>query len=167
MEYTITLRNETVGGADSPVAGGSGQSEDTTPSTPQETPAANIGVAKGLIAVTTFVKPFVEQAVNHQISTISLRTGSQEQQQRIQFAYNVGKQALGIMASTAMGFAVGNVPGAIIGALTSITTTVMSYAYKADVIDLEHDLESITLGGMKVRAGGYAPSYSGSRSGRQ
>ena len=52
-----------------------------------------------------------------------------------------------------MGYAVGNVPGAVIGAMTSIAGTVVEYIQKQDKINLEKSLENITLQQNRIRAG--------------
>lgn len=161
--YTITLKNESSGeSSGTPVAGQTQQAK-----APANGNAAAKGVVKGLVAYNTYVKPFVSQIVSQQINTISLRTGASEQQQRIQFAYEVAQQAAGIGASILTGFAIGNVPGAIAGAVVGVASTALNYANKAQTIQLESDLENISIRGLTVRSGGYAPSYSGSRSGTQ
>lgn len=155
--YTITLRRE--GGEvddDSPVAG----------STKESTAKGNAtakALVKGMIAYNTYVKPFVQPIIEQQIGTISLRTGASEQQQRIQFAYEIAQSVVGIGTSIVSGFAVGNVPGAVVGAVIGVASTVINYANKAQKIQYEQNLEDVSLRGLSVRAGGYAPGYSGSR----
>lgn len=151
--YTITLENTADSASNSPIAGQKEQKG-----------AAGAKVAvKALVAYNTWVKPFVKPLVDFQVQTISLRTGASEMQQRIQFAYDMGKNAIGIVASIAGGFAIGNVPGAIIGALIGISSNALNYAVKDKQLRYEANLEEISLRGLNRRAGGYSPSYSGSR----
>lgn len=161
--YSLTIKNETESGGSSPIAGQN--------NVPQETPSEDklkaSTVVKGLVSFNSFVKPFAQPIIKHSLQTVSLRTGGQEMQQRMQFAYSVGEQALGIIESTAIGLAVGNLPGALLGLATGILTTVINFANQADTIALERNLENISLRGMNVRAGGYAPSYGASRMGNQ
>lgn len=163
--YTVTLqyKGEYADKTSSPIAGQTGQS---VPSGEKSNASAK-AVVKSLVSYTAYVKPFIEASINQHIQTIALRTGATEHQQRVQFAYDVGKQAVGIVASIGIGFAVGNVAGALTGAVMSITTTAMNYANKARTLQYEQNLEDISLRGMLVRSGGYAPSYGGSRTSRQ
>ena len=119
--------------------------------------------SKALVAYDKFVAPFIETAIHQQVSTIELRTGASELQQRIEFGLGVAKQAGGLVTSVLAGFAVGNLPGAIIGGLISGITTVINYANKVRTLRLEENLESITLRGLNTRAGGYSPTSIGSR----
>lgn len=157
-KYSIVVKWETAESNDTPVAGQNGgqSSENSGSSKPTW--------VKGLVAYNSYVKPFVSAAINHQIQTISLRTGADEQQQRIQFAYDIGKQAVGIIENIAVGAAIGSLPGALIGATLGVATTLINYANRANTLRYEQNLESVTLRGMNVRAGGYTPSYAASRS---
>lgn len=125
------------------------------------------GALKALVAIDKFAAPFVEQAIQYQVGTINLRTGAAELQQRVEFGLSLAKSAAGIGTGLLAGYAVGNVPGAIIGTLISGVTTVMNYANRAKTIRTEADLESITLRGLNNRAGGYPPTSIGSRSATQ
>ncbi len=157
--YSLTIRVESDGETQSPIAGHSNAMQQT--STETLTPKKAV---KALVSFKAFVKPFVKPFVDQHIQTISLRTGATEAQQRIQFAYNVAEQAVGIGENILIGLAVGNLPGALIGAGVGIISTVINYANQAEKLRLEQNLENISLRGMNVRAGGYAPSYAGSRS---
>jgi len=117
-----------------------------------------------IIAIDRFAMPFVEQTINYKVSTISLRTGAIELQQRVQFGMNVAKQAIGIGATIMTGLVTGN-PLLVIGGLVSATTVAINYANQAKSIKVESELEGIILRGLNERAGGYTPSYSTSRRG--
>lgn len=158
--YTLTIRIDADGSSQNPIAGQNNQTKDA----PSESNKNAKTIIKGLVSFNAFVKPLVQPMIDGYMQTVSLRTGSQEAQDRLQFAYNVGEQAVGIISTIAMGAIVGNLPGALLAAGTSIFGAAMNYANKAEKMRLEHNLESITLRGMNVRAGGYAPSYAGSRS---
>lgn len=113
---------------------------------------AQIGIGKGLVAF-NLAKPWINQVASHEISMVELRTGSKEAQQKAQFAHNIANQAIGFGASILTGFAVGNVPGAIIGALTSVGHTLISLNQREETINLQRSLESRTLQMNYVRAG--------------
>lgn len=161
--YTLTIQLSSDGSAQSPIAGQSNQSQKGGSDSGFTAKKA----VKALVSFNNFVKPFAQPIADGYIQTISLRTGAQEAQERIQFAYQIGEQAVGIGTSIITGLIVGNLPGALIGAGVGILTTALNYANKAERVGLERSLESISLRGMNVRAGGYAPSYAGSRSNTQ
>ena len=72
----------------------------------------------------------------------------------MQFMYNIGNSALGILESIALGAAVGGgAPGALVGALVGIAGQAISYAQAQNVIDLNRTLESMTITQNNVRAG--------------
>lgn len=160
--YVIRIENGAVE-AVSPLA------YDTRKSEPKKTVGQQRAdkIVKALVAYDKYAAPFVESVVQHQVGTINLRTGAEELQQRVEFGLGIAKQVGGLATSVLTGYAIGNLPGAIIGGLISGITTVINYANKADTLRMEQNLESISLRGMNVRAGGYAPSYGASRTARQ
>jgi hypothetical protein len=122
------------------------------------------GLIKALVAYDKYAAPFVENIVQRNVGTIELRTGAEELQQKVEFGLSIAKTAGGIITSALTGYAIGNLPGALIGTLISGVTTVMNYANRANTLRLEQNLEDIALRGMNVRAGGYMPTSIGSRS---
>ena len=113
--------------------------------------AQKVGAA---VAIYKTAKGFAQQLITHQVSTIELRTGASEYQQKMQFMYNIGNSALGILESIALGAAVGGgAPGALVGALVGIAGQAISYAQAQNVIDLNRTLESMTITQNNVRAG--------------
>lgn len=164
--YTITFRNETGDTSSSPVAGGGqaqakqGQSGETQSSKPEW--------VKGLVAYNQYLKPFVSQVASHEVSTVSLRTGSDELQQKVEFARDIATAGLGIVENIAVGAAIGNLPGALIGAFMGLATTAVGYMNRRKTIGYNQALEDISIDFMNTRAGGgIYPSYSGSRGNRQ
>lgn len=160
--YTIVLKNETGGSASSKKAVAGSKGSDT----PSETTAGK-ELVKGLVAYNKYVKPFVKQAVQHSIDTVELRTGSAELQQRISFGYQMASTAVGIVENIAVGAAIGNLPGAIVGAALGIVTWGLGIANKVDTINLQRINEDASLRLMNVRAGGAISTYSKSRENRQ
>ena len=122
----------------------------------------------GYIAYKHYISPFVKQAINYQISTVSLRTGRTEHQQRLQFAYDIGSKVVSLAENVAMGLLIsgGNPLGAVAGAAVSVVQTAVQYAQAQNTIDLERNAENISIGLMNVRAGGSVASYNSSRGGR-
>ena len=163
-EFVIWIKNGTQGRA-SPVAGGIG-SDDNKPKYTNGQLRAQ-GALKAMVAYDKFAAPFVESAINYRVSSISLRTGSSELQERVEFGMSAAKSAIGLVSSVVSGYAVGNLPGAIIGGLISVGTTAMNYAQKVKTIRLQGLLENASLRGINARSGGYAPTSAGSRGAKQ
>lgn len=158
--YVITIKNETSRKKKNPVAGNN--SEATENGGAQAENDRKAAIAKGLVVYHT-AKSFVNQVVSHNVSTVSLRTGSEELQEKISFAYEIGQKAFGFVESVAIGALVGNVPGAVIGGVLSAAHTAISYAQKAETISLQRSVESMSLRNMQIRAGGSLATFSGSR----
>lgn len=149
--YEIILKNETSTEEENTGVAGS-ESGKEPKKEKQQLSKAQIGIGKGLVAF-NLAKPWINQVASHEISMVELRTGSKEAQQKAQFAYSVANQAFGFGASILTGFAVGNVPGAIIGALTNVGHTLISLDQRERTINLQRSLESRTLQMNYVRAG--------------
>lgn len=156
--YTITLKNQTDTEAESPIAGSEAGTQKAAPSG-----GTVKNAVKELVAYSK-IKPFIAQVINHEISTVTLRTGSQELQQRISFAYDTVSQAVNIGESIATGFILGRGPGAVAGAIIGVGFSIINYANRQRTLELERSLETISNSMLDQRAGGFAPSYSGSRS---
>jgi len=86
--YTLTIQMGSEGGSQSPIAGQSNQAQET----PSEGGFTAQTAVEALVSFKAFVEPIVQPMDDGYIQTISLRTGSQEAQDRIQFAYKVGAQ---------------------------------------------------------------------------
>lgn len=159
--YVIRLENATKQN-NSPIANGSSNDDNADPKRGKKD--AN-GVLKALVAVDRYAEPFINAAIQQHVSTIELRTGASEHQQRVEQTLGLAKQAVGISTTLITGFATMN-PLLIVGGLVSAATAVINYNNKAKKLQMAQNLENISLRGMNVRAGGYAPSYSASRMGR-
>ena len=164
----IVIKDETQSQESSPIAnpnGGSDSTKNTSPGGKTDPYAKGKAIVKGYVAVKRIVAPFVSQAINYGISTVAIRTGQHEEQQRWQFAYDMGSKALGLAESITVGAMVGGLAGAIGGAVMSIATTVTGYALTQQKINLAESNENISLGFMNARAGGSIATTSGSRRG--
>lgn len=159
-KYEIIIKDETVSKKKSPIADNGNDSN--TVDTEKEALKARQETVGAYFAVKRVVSPFISQAINYGVSTIAVRTGANEQQQRVQFAVDMGSKALGFAESIAIGAAVGGVWGAIGGALMSVATTVTGIALNQAKIDLNRSVEGNSLVLMNIRAGG-SPASNGSR----
>ena len=165
--YSFTIVDNTSDDTSSNPIAGSNQPSQGTSGTESGGINAGKGIAKGLIFVDRFVEPFVDQIVTQQISTINLRTGASEQQQRIEFGYQIGKSIYGVVKNVAIGALTGGWVGVVAGLGLSAISSFINYENKAQQLNWQGQLEDVSLRGMTIRAGGYLPSYSGSRSGAQ
>lgn len=131
---------------------------------PSTTAKDMIGMAKTVVAYTG-AKRIAESYISHNINTVSLRTGATEYEQKLQFAYSEGSQAVGSVAAIAMGAAVGGLPGAAIAAVGVGLNYIMKaigWAQNAEKIQMQKDLEDVSLQMQRARMG-----ISGSRGSNQ
>lgn len=167
MAYEIVIRNETNSGKKSPIAGSGTAPSDTTNTggsgADSSISPVRTAAAKGLVAVNTYIKPFVDQMVTQHVTTIALRTGAQEQEDRMSFALGVAQKVYSFGTSVATGALVGGLPGALIGGVMSLATMAIDYSNKQERINLQRSVENVGLRYMNSRAGGSVASFSGSR----
>ena len=152
MAYEFILKNETTDAENENTGVAGSESGKEPKKEKKQLSQGQIAVGKGLVAY-NLAKPWINQVVSHEISLVELRTGSREAQQKTQFAYDVASKVGGLFTSVLSGYAVGNVPGAIVAGLVNIGHTVVSYAQKEETINLQRSLESRTLQMNYVRAG--------------
>lgn len=168
--YSITIKNETRQ-AKSPIAGNNGSPIASKPSggntDTTDTGIDGVAALKKVVAVKGILVPVVDTVISNKISTVELRTSAAEQQERLSFAYSIGKQVGGIALSTAIGAATGNLPGALLGFTAGLINTAMSYRNRANELGLYRTVENVGLGYLNSRAGGTVATFSGSRLGRQ
>lgn len=160
--YTITLEIKGLADSSSPVAGAttspSSAVADTAVSTGAGAPSGGKST-KGLTQLAQLttayhtVKSFALQQINYDVSMVELRTGSRDMQERANFYNSVVQKGLGIAEATAVGFAMGNLPGALAGLMVSTTHTAIGYAQKQNTINLQQTLENRSLEMMRIRAG--------------
>lgn len=120
-----------------------------------------------LVAYKSYVKPFVSSVINNRIGTIQLRTGSNQMQQRYEYAYNSISQIGSLVSNTLTGFALGNAPGAVIGLALGLGNMVVDSFYKTYNFELQKELDLTSLNFARERFYTTPATYSGSRGGRQ
>lgn len=158
-KYEIVIRNDTDDN-DSPIASG-GAAKSANKGGASDITGRQ--AAKKVMAVGGIAASFVNQVVTHQIQTVSLRTGAEEQQERLAFAYSIAKQVGGTLLSTAVGAAMGGGIGAVVGLVVGIAHTAISYSQKAEELRIQKTVEDVGLRYLNARAGGSVASFSGSR----
>jgi hypothetical protein len=149
ITYEVIFTNET-SGKSSPVSLPSGQQSDNGVNVPEaeRNQAAGSVVASGLVAVNQ-ITPYVTQAVNFQISQLSVTMGSDELQRKLSTASSLVSSASGI----AMGAIAGGVPGAMISAGMQAINSIISLSYNRASIQNRKQLESESLNLRNSRVG--------------
>lgn len=144
---------------------GSGSGEKKSPiakSSAASSSGATAGATDGIsgkkaavkaIAVMDIAKRLYLTARNFQVNTVELKTGSQALQDRLRFRLDVGVAISNALESLAVGALVGNLPGAVIGLTSSVTTSLISYSQKQQQIRLQQAVESVGLQLNNIRAG--------------
>lgn len=136
---------------DSPIAGDNKKS-DTEKSKGLLSKEDAKAFAAGMVAYGT-VKSFATQILNHEVSLVQLRRGSNELQERANFINQMAQKGLGIMESVVGGALVGGVGGALVGLTLSATHEAISIAQKQQTIELNNTIENIGLNMNVIRAG--------------
>lgn len=168
-EYVIVCKIEgggTSSGSASAVAGAS---------TPSSTASASSASSKGGIlnqsdakaylgAMTAWhtVKGYMTQQINHSVSLVELRTGSNESQVKAQFINQIVQKGVGMAETTLTGALVGGLPGALVGLALSTSHTLIGYANQQETLYLKETLENRSIEMLRMRAGAL-----GSRSNNQ
>ena len=146
--YEIIIKNET-GQAESPIAN---DQNDNTSDSEKDTEKKAKKVITGTLLYRTG-KALVRSQIGHEISTISLRTGQTELQQRYEFANRIAESVFDVGESIAIGASVGRGWGAVIGAVIGIGSKLVGLAHKQDTYNLNQQLEQETLRRNNLRAG--------------
>lgn len=146
--YEIIIKNET-GQAESPIAN---DQNDNTSDSEKDTEKKAKKVISGAMLYRTG-KALVRSQIGHEISTISLRTGQTELQQRYEFANRIAESVFDVGESIAIGASVGGGWGAVIGAVIGIGSKLVGLAHKQDTYNLNQQLEQETLRRNNLRAG--------------
>lgn len=146
--YEIIIKNET-SQAESPIAN---DQNDNTSDSEKDTEKKAKKVITGALLYRTG-KALVRSQIGHEISTISLRTGQTELQQRYEFANQIAESVFDVGESIAIGASVGSGWGAVIGAVIGIGSKLVGLAHKQDTYNLNTQLEQETLRRNNTRAG--------------
>lgn len=147
MAYEIIIKNAGGGGTESPISAGA-DIGDKTPKSSNN----NLGALKKVVSY-GFAKSLIVKAVNHEVSLVELRTGSNELQQRADLYNGIRQQAFGIVEMAVLGGGIGGIGGAVVGATVGLLNTVIGIAQRQDTINLQRNVENISLQRQYVRAG--------------
>lgn len=161
-EYIIHVVNDANKESGAPVSNaGTGTQPDTAGDGKNNSTSSLGGVmaqAKKIVSVGT-AGMIADKLVSYQINTVSLRTGANEYEQKLQYGYSALKQTV---LPIAAGAVMGGLPGVIIGGLFSLGMQAIGWAQNAQTIEYNRQLENFSITMASERAG-----WSGSRSNRQ
>ena len=151
MAYEFIIKNETTRKKKNKAVAG----QTDGGSSPQQ--AAQSGGGKesllaGLVAWQK-VKPWVNRVASHNVNMVELRTGSRDLQQRYSFAYQIATDTANLAESVLMGFAVGNVAGAVVGGLMSVAGKIINIVQRQDEINTKQSIENVSVQMNYIRAG--------------
>ncbi len=149
--YSITIKAENLSEERNAVAG-SNRDSDTNDRKGLLSKEGAKAYAKGLVAYHT-VKSFATQIVNHEVSMVQLRTGSNELQERANFFNQIAQKSIGILEGGVTGAMVGGLPGFIVGTALSFIHTAIDYGQKVERLNTERSIENQSIMMNYIRAG--------------
>lgn len=148
-EYILTIQIE---------SGESGEGGTTTPtanssdnkSAKQEQAAAT----KKALAIYHYAKNLTTKYLTHRVNTITLRTGFEEQQARMQLAYNLGTRAFNVIESAVIGgLTTGSPYGALAGAAIGAITEAIDMSLTAQEVQYAKEVEATQIFLNSIRMG--------------
>lgn len=149
--YTITIKSENLFSNDSAIAGDNKKSEkEQTKGLVSKEDAKMFAAA--MVSYNT-VKSFATQIINHEVSMVQLRTGSNELQERASFINDMVQQGVGVLEGAVTGAMVGGLPGFIAGLGISLISKTISYSQKVDEINTKRTVENVGREMTYIRAG--------------
>lgn len=96
---------------------------------------------KTIAAVGTAVS-LIDRVSSQYVNTTTLRTGFENQQAKYQMIQNTVKSGINLASSVITGAMIGNVPGAVVGAVVSVTGTMIDIGNKMNTVQIQRDVES-------------------------
>ena len=148
VSYIITLKNETE------------QAKAKKKTTASTATTDELGRARKSdeikpIALYSYAKKVVNSAVEFQVNTVELRTGSSRLQERTQLAYSVANTGFGIIENALIGgLAFGGV-GAVAGVAFGVVNTAINWTQNAARLNMSNTLEQVSISQQNIRSGTY------------
>lgn len=156
QEYIITIRTEATSETQSSKAAPpSATTQNGSKITQSSSKSAGQNLTKGIIrsAAYGYAKKALGVAAEATVGTIQLRTGQKQYQERQQAIYSYVQSGIGIAESMAMGFAVGNLPGAVISGVASSLFKVVNIGIESRQLGLSKTVDDIGKEQAAIRAG--------------
>ena len=140
----------------SPVAASSAETGASSPSggsTDASLSAKDVVSGAKKVVAMTGIKQIADSVISYNISTVSMRTGASEYQQKLQFAYSEGMQLASSVGAIAMGAVMGGPAGAAVAVGLSYVMKAIGWAQNANTIQIAENREDISIQMQTVRAG--------------
>lgn len=158
QEYIITIRTEgSTSDESSQKAPSTATTKDGGKATPSSKKELSSGqqLTKGILRSAAFgyAKRGFGLVTQASISKINLRTGQVQFQEQQEAIYGYVQEGIGIAESVAMGYAVGNVYGAVISGVASALFKVVNLGTEAKKLDLQKTVDTIGREQTLIRAG--------------
>lgn len=94
-----------------------------------------------------------DRVISPQINTVSLRTGHEELQQRMQFTYGFIKQGASVVQNAVAAGTLFGGAGAVIGAVVGIADSLINISIKQGEINTKRQVENMTIALNNIRMG--------------
>ena len=111
-----------------------------------------MNAAKHLVSFAT-MKATADRIVSTAISEVSMRTGANEYEQRLDAGISAGESIIGAGSALAIGAATGTLPVVALGMVMSSINKALSISQKATQLNMAHSLEDISINMQNIRAG--------------
>ncbi len=147
VSYVITIKNETGGGSSGRGTGAVAQTKSG-----EDAGGLSKGVKRGAAMGVAVATKLADTAVTTYINRVDIRTGNTTLAQRLSFKYSEAKRGIAMGAALIGGIATGN-PVAVIGAATAVISRGIDIAIASENIQLQRDLENISIQQANIRAG--------------
>ena len=164
-EYTITIINGSAGGTSTTPASADNEMGGSVPkawasnqdsSGNAESPTSKLPKQLTGLAIYGYAKSILSRVAQSSINTVTLRTGHEELQQRINFTYNIANRGLDMVTSAITGASVGGPAGAIVGVALNLVSSGVDLAIRANEMNISKQQENTTifLNQIRIGAGG-------------
>lgn len=104
-------------------------------------------------ATLNYAERVADKVISTTLSTIDLRTGHSQLQERMQFAYGIAKQGFDTVVNMAMAGSMFGAVGVGLGAVVGITDTLIDIAQKQQIINANRSVENTSIYLNRIRAG--------------
>lgn len=145
-EYKITLVNDT----------GSKEGSKSTATNVFNDGAKDDNKKKSIfskMAMVNYATSVADRVITSNINMVSLRTGHEALQQRINASYGYVKKGAGIITSMVQGAMVAGVPGAVINGALNVGSELVNLAIRQNEINVARQQENATLFLNQIRIG--------------
>ncbi|MBQ8289322.1 MAG: hypothetical protein IJY01_00420 [Clostridia bacterium] len=155
VEYIIRISADANAQGDSEITENQ-KAPEAAPTSSGDTVSGKTSPTKKLFIQTAaygYAKRALNTVVSNTINTVSLRTGYNEHQQRLQLAQRITSDAINIGESLVVGAMVGGLGGALVSAAITSTFKLVEYGMEHQRLQISREVDSIGLAQAQIRAG--------------